>query len=502
MYLHYVLQEIADGKLAPLELDALPTGLNAYYCRSWQRWRDDPRTGGRDRWKAFYKPLLCALAAAQEPVDASRLAAWCGLGGREDEIKELLEQAWRGFVTYQRRATAAGEVVRYQFLHPSLTRFVRGEAGEPSAHNTGGLSEQEMRFVRELKEGVQAAHRNIVAAMEAQCGGDWPRLAEADDYVRRYLSAHLDAVDPALLYRIAAQDDRWAKAREAKEEGYTGYLNDLRIVRQRADAAGWAGLGRGIRCALIESSIRALAGNVPPRLLGQLVQAGLWSGLRALETARQVPDDEQKSEALAQIAPHLDADLHGEALAAARAIGAEGSRADALRDLAPHLSEPLRAEVLQEALAAARAIGDEWGRASALRDLAPHLSEPLRAEVLQEALAAARAIGAKGSRADALRDLAPHLSEPERNEVFVRLAQLARSHSNYFEPLMEVWQAGRFAGLTFEAWQKVLTAFASRPRSECVQSLVAVLPLIAHQGGQAAVDEFWAALRDVWRWWP
>ncbi|MFC1466743.1 MAG: hypothetical protein ACFLMY_18035 [Candidatus Brachytrichaceae bacterium NZ_4S206] len=113
---------------------------------------------------------------------------------------------------------------------------MRGEIDEPGPP-AGGLSEQERRFVDELRAGVREAHRRIVAAMQAECAGDWPRLAE-DDYPRRYLSTHLDAVDPDLLYRIVAMDDRWAKAREAKDEGYTGYLGDLRIVWRRADAAG------------------------------------------------------------------------------------------------------------------------------------------------------------------------------------------------------------------------------------------------------------------------
>jgi hypothetical protein len=65
-----------------------------------------------------------------------------------------------------------------------------------------------------------------------------------------------------------------------------------------------------------------------------------------------------------------------EALAAARAIRNEDNRAEALRDLAPHLPEPL----LREALAAAREIGDAEHRAEALAGLAPRLAEWARQE--------------------------------------------------------------------------------------------------------------------------
>jgi hypothetical protein len=246
-----------------------------------------------------------------------------------------------------------------------------------------------------------------------------------------------------------------------------------------------------MRCALIQSSIRALSGNVSPELLEQLVRAGLWSGVRALETIRQMPDEAQRALALAQVAPYLAADLLGEALSVARAIKREYDRAKALSALAPRLSEPL----LAEALAAAREIGDARWRAEALGALAPHLSEPL----LAEALAAAREIKDEDDRAKALGALAPHLSAPLRSEAFVQLAQQVWWRQASFDSAMQAWQADGFAGLTFEAWQQALAAFAARPREDCLKGLLAALPLIAHRGGQAAVDELYLALCDVWR---
>ncbi|MFC1466742.1 MAG: hypothetical protein ACFLMY_18030 [Candidatus Brachytrichaceae bacterium NZ_4S206] len=189
------------------------------------------------------------------------------------------------------------------------------------------------------------------------------------------------------------------------------------------------------------------------------MRAGLWSGVRALETIRQMPDEAQRALALAQVAPYLAADLLGEALSVARAIKREYDRAKALSALAPRLSEPL----LAEALAAAREIKDEDDRAKALGALAPHLSAPLR------------------------------------SEAFVQLAQQVWWRQASFDSAMQAWQADGFAGLTFEAWQQALAAFAARPREDCLKGLLAALPLIAHRGGQAAVDELYLALCDVWR---
>ena len=88
------------------------------------------------------------------------------------------------------------------------------------------------------------------------------------------------------------------------------------------------------------------------------------------------------------------------ALEAARAIGDEWDRSQALAALAPRLAELGHPA---EALEAARAIGDEWDRSEALTALAPHLTEPW----LREALEAARAIRYEGSRSRALAALAP-----------------------------------------------------------------------------------------------
>jgi len=90
----------------------------------------------------------------------------------------------------------------------------------------------------------------------------------------------------------------------------------------------------------------------------------------ALEAARAI-EDGFLSRVLAALALRLTEPLLGEALEAARAIGNEVDRSEALAALAPRLTEPL----LGEALVAARAIGNEENRSRALAALAPQLAE-------------------------------------------------------------------------------------------------------------------------------
>jgi hypothetical protein len=172
-----------------------------------------------------------------------------------------------------------------------------------------------------------------------------------------------------------------------------------------------------------ESRAVALAGLAPhlsAELMGEALAAarGIAEGLRRAETlaglaphlpvelmgealAAGIADGRWRVEALAGLAPHLPPGLLGEALAVARGIAQEESRAEALAGLAPHLP----VELLGEALAAARGIADERWRAEALARLAPHLP----VELMGEALATAWGTEDEGWRVYALVGLAPHL---------------------------------------------------------------------------------------------
>ncbi|MBD2519763.1 hypothetical protein H6G93_33375, partial [Nostoc sp. FACHB-973] len=91
-------------------------------------------------------------------------------------------------------------------------------------------------------------------------------------------------------------------------------------------------------------------------------------------------------------------------------------------------------------------------------------------EVLPEALAAARAIQSESSRADALSALADSLSQMPTAELF-------------------------------SLWQDTLHELSLRTRSNLLQDIKALFPVIFALGGEAATVEIARAIVDVGRWW-
>jgi hypothetical protein len=374
-----------------------------------------------------------------------------------------------------------------------------------------------------------------VAHFELQCGGNWVALVH-DDYTRHHLCTHLTGAERwADLFSLVTGSDAWATAREAVDEGYGGYLADLALTWQRAESdVGW-NVGQQVRCALIESSICSLAGNIFLELLVQLVETGLWSPARALVLISQMANAWQQADALASLAPRLPEALLPEALAAAVAIEDTDAKVKALRGLAPYLSETQRSE----ALAAALAIKDAFVKALAVSALAYYyLSEAERTEVVREALAAAVAIEDTFAQAAALSALAPHLNESQRAEVlavaftikdafdkvmvlnaiapqlpaerqmtvlgdaYSIIAQVGLLRNELLDSLMATWITIGFAGLTKPMWCTQLHKLARERRREFMEDLAAMAPLIRHLGGQEALVVLVQVICESTSWWP
>ena len=179
----------------------------------------------------------------------------------------------------------------------------------------------------------------------------------------------------------------------------------------------------------------------------------------------------------------------------AREIQEEHSRAIALDSLAPHLN----AVQLGDALMIAREIQDERSRAIALSCLAPFMSEGHFSEML----AAASAIQDKSARADALSEIALILPSQEQASLLCQIFPtfIQSGGYNQSELVMKSWEKLDFEGLGHDLWNQGLHELAYQPRSKLLDDLAALLHLIKHLGGQAAVNEMFYSLRDVTKWW-
>ncbi|MDZ8261100.1 NB-ARC domain-containing protein [Nostoc sp. ChiQUE01b] len=194
--------------------------------------------------------------------------------------------------------------------------------------------------------------------------------------------------------------------------------------------------------------------------INKMMAATLWQ-MDKRDAARAIQNEYFRADALSTLAEKLP-DILPEALAAARGIQDEYSRANALSALADKLPPKL----LSEALAAARGIQDEYSRANALSALA----DKLPPELLPEALAAARAIQDEDYRANVLSALASGLSQMPTAELF-------------------------------SLWQDTPHELSLRTRSNLLQDIKALFPVIFALGGKAATVEIARAIVDVGRWW-
>lgn len=497
IYLYYVVSDLESGQSSIGELDTLPTGLWQYYAQFWQYQQQAHGAA----WDSLHQPLLTTIAAAQENLTAPLLGSLAGIED-SDRVGEVLEGSWRPFL----EVDDTGDEPRFGIFHASLREFLEGRV------DLSSLTTAERTIVRRIAEATVTAHGRIADRYLQAWGGFAnsleglldTQLAGMDGaYGLRHLAVHLIAGErEEELHRLlwtgwgseevpAAPGGRVVNAwREVHERaGYLPvYVSDVarawalaerqsqRLLTAGQDAAT---LSLELRYALLATSVRSLAANIPPALLLGLIQRRKLSPGQALAYARQAPEPVDRAEALltlsATIPEPLRSDVLHEALAAARSIDDEQLRAGSLARLAPFLPAEWQADAVAVAgtiidnywrSAALGAIelligkgpaavparpdrdpGDEsWYRldlavphalaiahvigtrqAEALARLTARLPTEPRDDELQAALAAVRAVAQDRWRAEALTALASQLPEQLRDDVLEEGLAAARA---------------------------------------------------------------------------
>jgi hypothetical protein len=472
VYLHYVLSEIEDAHRRdhsahpPLDLDAIPEGLWAYYIRFWRRWKADH---GQE-WHRLHLPVLATLAAVREEVSLDRLRALSAV----DELPELPDR-WRPMLAVER-----ADEPRYRVYHATLTAFLHGQVEHDN------IDEDEQNFAAELARATQKAHFQIANRYLSTWGGldaNLPGLRDEltrdvdDRYGLRHVADHLSLGCPSDLHRLlrlespgegmsGAGDRRtntWFMTHDAIND-LAGYVSDVTIAWQLAEREGKPAVGSeaateggpvGLQCryALITSSVNSLATNVSPDLLVGLVEEDIWTWPTALANARHITDGTQRVQALTELVAHFgqSSEIRTDVLAAAREIQTAEWRAAALTGIAAHLPNAERPAVVAEALSAARAIDFKqrfdwidriplppaaYVRAAAIAELIPLVAEEDRPPVAAEAMSAAVALESRvwGEwKASLLRLLAEHLEPDERPAA---LAEADRALEETTSPIL------------------------------------------------------------------
>lgn len=227
-----------------------------------------------------------------------------------------------------------------------------------------------------------------------------------------------------------------------------------------------------------------------------------------------------------------------EALAAAREIQDKVNKSNTLATLSQQLSANAQKRALADALKTAQEIQDEWQMGNTLAEfVAPYLRpeffrpifpivQKLRYPYLQtriltkmapnlppdmfrEVLTAVQEIRSWYWKTIATGGMVPLMTATEQEEIVPQLfttatlsIRSAGERKSLLSTIISVWSKFEFKRFERAMWNEGLRGLARYPRTELLSDLTALLPLIQHLGGQAALDEMFYTLRDVTQWWP
>ncbi len=280
LYLVSLLPAIARKEQQFVDLTTLPQGLDGIY-REFLR----TRIIGRDmyRWQERYRPLLGVLAAAQESLTMNQLAVFTRLG--QQAVRDALLDV-RQFLD-----PLGFEQGQYRLYHQSLIDF---------------LSEEER--AAEFWIELAPVHRQIARYYQEHCAHDW---SDCDLYGLRNLAKHLVGAERwedlhQLIGQPGMEHNGWVDARYSKEENHLGYLSDLSLAMDVARNAGPIATHWQVRYSLIRASLKTVATNIPPNLLGAVLRYNLLSSRKALNYAEQSTDYKYQPWALGAVAPYTE----------------------------------------------------------------------------------------------------------------------------------------------------------------------------------------------------
>lgn len=162
-------------------------------------------------------------------------------------------------------------------------------------------------------------------------------------------------------------------------------------------------LALGVNMNRRDARARALVGlqaRLPHNLQGE-----------ALAAVNAIPDEHDRAQMLADLAPSLPPDLSVAALAIAHDIRQRDARFLALKALGSRMNEKAAERTWLDALAVAVALPRQLERVMALGELAPNLPAELKHRTLVNALTTARSITKERARVRAIATLAPLLGD-------------------------------------------------------------------------------------------
>lgn len=375
----------AAVRLEPEDLASIPSGLKGYFDRWWEEQGTDPLAEARSR------AVLGVLACALGPLLADELLTLL-LPDLRLSRRDLLA----AFKPLGRFVVGDGTAQGWILAHPRFGGYLRDEALHPEERDDidGRFLAWGERVVRALAAGTLAP-------------------ADVPAYLLRHLGGHLERATASADRFLALITEPWATACDRLDGCYQGFLGDVDrawAAAQREDMAAIQSgqvpphLGGEVLCALCRSSIATLSGNIPPKLLAELFNDGLWSQTQAMAYVRQMGNDERRQQAIGALSDAAGPGLVNELLAIGRDITDPRQRAMALEALVDRLGDRSRKHVAEEIAAAWEAEGCSVLPGRVLDVVWPHLDDTRRTELLVKA----RSVKDTKDRGRALASIAKH----------------------------------------------------------------------------------------------
>ena len=477
MYLSYLFADMTAGApdLIPLDLEAIPEGLEGYYGQMWKRMEAIAKAEGREG-TALYRPVAGLLAVAQEPVTVRWLADLSG--SDPEDIRDQVLIPWRRFLT----AELGHGSERWRIVHRSFGDFLSRKLDAPRIHSR-------------------------VASYYCERPEQW---AIHDGYATRNLSTHLRLAGNLAELSDLVTNRNWYEHQLTADPSGAGYLIDLSQAWAAASSADTEAvsrsgpapfLAREVYYALASASMHSLSRSISSSLLATLFKAGILSAPQAIAIASQNPHAGAKSRDLAVITPLLPETMMPQVLAAARSIDESGPRVDALVAVATRLTEKEKADILGEALIVARSIEDGDVKVDAFITVGSELSADDRELLQDEAILAARSLD-RDSQATQLAALAVEMDEPKRTSLLEEALAAARSNKDVEQRAETLTDLLTDLDLQEDETQKVVAEALAAVRAitapdEQAPALISLLSHIREADRPTLVDQALAVGRSV-----
>jgi hypothetical protein len=390
MVLDELLQRTA-AELPDLATYPLPKGLSGLYQRFLNR------VLGKDEqvWPERYRPLLGVIAVAQ------------GDGLTTPQLASIIERELGGVGDTLRRCKQylGGKLPDGPFrpFHKSFADFLLEDKDNIDYHIDARSMHRLIANHYWSKHRDEPAKRDDYKVRDASAAqGVNPE--NIDDYGLHHLALHLalaglkDELDSLL-------DDRWARIKESREGTLSGFLSDVRLAWQFAEAAD--NLDLQVRYALFEASVHSQSCNLPPSLLRALLQRHVWTPAQALGHTKQISNVQQRAVAITILAEWITPDLFDQGYSLALAIPYDSDRIEPLSALIARAPESVRSKMVCEVIAALGRLQYDSDKAWKLSRVAAQLSQ----SGLTDALDLALAVRFDDDRASAIAGLVPYLPE-------------------------------------------------------------------------------------------